>query len=338
MNTPSSVGLFRELCRNPPLLPAPGGLSDFEFVVLATSVMLAWRQHSGRAHDAALAAGRAAIDRKRTALAARGEPFDPEFDRFTVDERVRWAGSGGYSTARSKALRDVPAEVEVRITSSGLLAAAGLSRSGSNLRRLPDALDRLLDPVTVIGRKGRAPLLLDWWTLRSGRLKLIVNARGWLPRRRFARVLLPLPTNTRTRVLPLYLLLHVLDFSKPGRIAFDDLCEALGIPLTRWPADAARALRRAVTTVNDHLAHRVNREDLQDRGMPTAIAVEFLDDGGVRFVDVARRQHQADQHREAILDDALDEASDVDDFDRREVERRARAEQFTADLRRKLEA
>lgn len=93
-----------------------------------------------------------------------------------------------------------------------------------------------------------------------------------------------------------------------------------------------------MTAVNDHLAHRLDRKDLQDRGMPAEIAVEFLDDGGVRFVDVARRHHQADQHREAILDDALDEASDADDYDRREAERHDRAEQFTADLRRKLEA
>ena len=273
-----TVSLFNEICRHPPLLPAPGGLSDFQFVVLATCLSLAWIEHL-RDDEPAWRAGRKAID----ACTKQLDNGDIDLEG-TVDETIKWKGKQAYSKAlQDRMCKHRPESVNIRITASALLEECRLAANGKNLAKLPDALDRLLEPIAVNGHRWD-PLLLDWRKARNGKLRLTVDAR-WFPRKRFTKVPLPLPTNNhRARVLPLYLLIQVLNFSdNSNRIAFDELCRALGIITKRW-SDAKQALDRAV-------------EGLALFGRK--IHHEFLNNGDVRFTDRSKREENIAAMREA---------------------------------------
>ena len=185
----NTVSLFYDICRYPPLLPAPGGVSDFQFVVMANLLALAWIEHLRNDADA-WRAGRKAID----ACTKQLDDGDIELEG-TVDETIKWKGRQAYH----KALQDRmcarrPEFVTIRITASALLEECQLAHSGKNSDRLPDALNRLLDPITINGYR-RDSLLLDWRKLKDGTLRFTVDGH-WFPHKRITKVPLPLPTNT----------------------------------------------------------------------------------------------------------------------------------------------
>src|SRR5262245_29638289 len=55
------VGLSRRVLTHPPLMPARGGLTVFEFVLAVTAVWQAWLTHVRASRPAAFAKGKAAI-------------------------------------------------------------------------------------------------------------------------------------------------------------------------------------------------------------------------------------------------------------------------------------
>lgn len=138
------------------------------------------------------------------------------------------------------------ATVKLIARKSSLLKLSGLSDGGKNIAHVPDALDRLLLPVRV-GEGKVGSLLRDWSTLRSGRVRLIVNLK-WLPDGKFATVPMPLPTRG-SQALALYLFLLGSDQrsgSEQISIKATTLFRRLGIA-------RERDLSRALDVVNEHL-------------------------------------------------------------------------------------
>jgi hypothetical protein len=268
---------------HPPLEPAPGGVTVFEFVLLATAVAKAWLVLVERDYQTARKGGGTAIHEEIARL--RRREWANKGRIVTIAE----AGSAGYFFKQLELKRRAPRPdtIAFEVTRSGFLRAAELSKKGPNLRRLDAALARLCEPIAVAGVE-RDPVLVGWQVLPGRRLRLTVDTR-WVPRRRFGRLAFPLPTQERTRVLPLYLFLHGIDLTRPGKISFDRLCARLGIARGH---NAKRALERALKGVNDHLK-KIDREALagrtnyQGEGLldpPLAIGMRFLDGDKVQFI------------------------------------------------------
>ena len=241
----STVGLFYDVCRYPPLLPTPNGLTDFQFVVLAACLSSAWDEHKRITHAYA-------YNSSGKALAARRKAMDADADFNAV-------GKTAYDKAFDYKILNLPDSVEFEITASKLLKNAGLARKGTNFTKLTAALNRLQGSIFVNGKKWK-PVLLAWRKMKNGKLRLTVNG-VWFPDKGYAAVQLPLPMNVSgARILPLYLLIHTFDYKHRGKIGFAKLCRALGIAFVRQD-NAKRALAAAVEGVNLALRRHVVLHD-----------------------------------------------------------------------------
>ena len=280
LRPPSEVGLHFTICRHPPLHPRQDGLSDFEFTVLATLLSLVWDEHCAKARIAGGRAGAREIARRKAA----GDE----------GRKLKHAASDAHWKKRNEALREIPDRMTLTITPTGLLSKAKISSNGTNLNRVKAAFERLHDPVVIDGEKWSGLIVKNY----NGCLTL--NTRTWISDKNFVYIPLPLPNNSHgARILALYLLVNMIDFSKTGRMTLSEICTTLGIH-SRWPAEARRSIKRAVGEVSEHLKWMYDSECIY---VKHEIKVRF-DGDNVLLSDCVegKRAQKLQQHSEKVME------------------------------------
>lgn len=211
---------------------------------------------------------------------------------------------------------------------SELLRVAGLSRNAAQLAGLPAALDRLAAPIER-GDLSVPPLLREWHRYSPQALSMTIEP-AWLPTAKYDRVPLPVPTaGGGATTLALYLFLCAADLRRhrrpPVSIWWETLCRRLGIPLDR-PANASRALDRALASVN---AHRVRL------GLDAHYGVIPIEGGEqVRFVELALGESvPAEAGDDALTRGEIEEAARQERYQRERQRREAEREQFKQIIR-----
>jgi hypothetical protein len=209
----------------------------------------------------------------------------PTYKAGRTRKTLKAAGAFGYKHSKVHyRKRPPPDRVTLSISKSRLLTIAGLSRDGSNLARLNQALDKFCKPIKVDGCE-MPPLLHSIEEQPSGKLLLDVSG-DWLAMQ-FIRVPLPVPTRSPVATaLYLFLLCIPTGPHEKGHASLKTLCQRIGINVKKW---RQRAFDRALDIVNDHL-ERLDGDALRESKIkiPAAYKVVPVDEYRIRLQGIAR--------------------------------------------------
>jgi hypothetical protein len=279
-------------------------LLPFEFALAAGCTAMARIALRHQRHQQSMQKGREAIDQAKQLnkeleqqrqqirrARIRGHPIrrDAYVGLKNVDYKQTAAEAYQHSTQELRKQLP-PTNIMVIASRYKILRRSGIS--GTSMRRLKDALDRLLQPIGPDDDQF-PPVLLNCKPLQSGRLKLQVNS-FWL-REPFGRVPLPIPISSAT-ACALYLFLHTIKTHAAGAKAKSlvGLCKLLGIPTRYGFAHAVRALDCAIAVINRHLNQLPGKAlDRQGVKVPGRYRMELIEDG--RLVRFLAQQREWDE-------------------------------------------
>ncbi|MDA9533149.1 hypothetical protein [Bradyrhizobium sp. CCBAU 25338] len=220
-----------------------------------------------------------------------------------------------YSKGYKRFKLDRP--LSITLTRASILRAAGLgpaqSRQTRNRRELQGALQRLTEPVV----KGLPPLVRSIKTMRSGRLRLIIEPK-WLPDGNYGQLVWPPPKSGAT-VLALYLFLGGCRLrSRIDPMAVERLYRRIGIHHLR-PSHAERALDHALVVINEHL--KLTDADLEERDFPQGVKVKRFENGNrIRFSAVLSTKQKENRRIKIELNKYRPQKEEIDQNRREEEE------------------
>jgi hypothetical protein len=290
-------------------LVRPPDISVFEMNTLGAVVAIARTMfYSAERKKYQYAQGGKSIARYKDKVRRRGADIGKAQSLGEFNKRVRQgfecAGYEGYDNARkSFVLKD---HLTIIVTQAELLRLMGRdgkqAYKSENLEKLKQALEQLCYRVVP----GLPPLLKDAKRTPSGKVRLIVNKK-WLPKGRFNKVPLPVPSKGGGKVtMALYLFLLGCQYKTKRDITLVSLYLRLGIKATR-PSYCKRLIEDALAQINKHLAGCSSAagaaDEIPEYRTPYRFKAKFLPGDRIRFsakILVTKEEREMEKMRAEI--------------------------------------
>lgn len=263
--------------KTPPVRARPNSwqLTSFEFSILGALLKLARAELAKKRADYAYFKGKE--------WAFLHEDIGAE-SQDAFRDKMSQVNKAAHAYFNKKEFAKVRYAIHIKRTL--LLREAGLSTGANNQAKLNTALDRLTKPV---GKPKTPPL--HSWRARLHSVSLTVNG-AWIRPRNFNRVPWPLPKGEVVQAL--FVFLYGIDnrnpvepdstASKRNSIRRGALYELVGISSKMSRRDQARALSRALDSVNRHL-EKLNPRALRalDEPLPDRFEMIEFDPDSIHF-------------------------------------------------------